>query len=215
MGWLTAAWVVVKGALSTVGTMLVEWEVPAAFVALGLALGAGGTLYVQGRFHEAEDLAQRVVRDTVERQITKTDTVTKTRPVRVTVYDTVRATEIDTAFVPIPTDMTIRGVTPERPVQVEGQRFTLIEWRPSEQRFTQTTYRADPDRWAVDIKGSLTGARRSVSAIGTVGLRYEHGPWAARIGGGVGAGVVSTSAAAGPVGTVSLRYDLLSFDLFN
>jgi hypothetical protein len=146
----------------------------------------------------------RTVRDTVERQITRRDTVTETRPVRVTVYDTVRA--VDTVHVPIPSGYDFRGITTTSPVQVDGMTFTLTEYRPGAGRFVQSTYRARPDRWALDVEGALTSAfdgkkLRSVSTTYTAGLSYSRGRWTTRVAGGI------TDAGYG-VGKVAVSYDI-------
>jgi len=209
----TAATALISSAASKAGEYLITTDVPAAVVLVAsLLTGIGsvvGYAWWRGEMKEVRRVT-RTVRDTVERQITKRDTVTETRPVRVTVYDTVRA--VDTVRVPIPSGYDFRGLTTEQPVQVDGMTFTLTEYRPGASpagRFVQSTYRARPDRWALDVEGALTGGfdgkkLRSVSTTYTAGLSYSRGPWTTRLAGGV------TSAGYG-VGEVAVSYEIASW----
>jgi len=207
---MTALWAVLTSAASKVGEYLITWEVPSGAVLIALIAGAGGTLYVQGRFHDAKRTAIRTVRDTVQRQITRTDTVTETKPVRVTVYDTVEQVRLDTQYVPLPRGFEMSGVVNSSPVDISGTEVTLTEWRPNAGRFVQSTYQARPRPWALQLRTDLTGTTSSLFGAGTVGVRYRL--WEdthIRVAGGYGAAVMGRRARAGPIGRVSVTTTLL------
>jgi hypothetical protein len=206
---MTALWAILSGAASKAGEYLITWEVPSGAVLIALIAGAGGMLYVQGRFHDAKRTAIRTVRDTVQRQITRTDTVTETKPVRVTVYDTVEQVRVDTQYVPVPRGFEMGGVVSPSPVDISGTEVRLTEWRPTAGRFVQSTYQARPRPWALQLRTDLTGTTSSLFGAGTVGVRYRL--WEdthIRVAGGYGAAVMGRRASAGPIGRVSVTTTL-------
>lgn len=217
---------VITGAGAEAAKQAVDWfldqTMPAWAGTAGMLLTAivGGVLalWSQARFSETVQRV-RTVRDTVERQITHTDTVTETRPVQVTVYDTVETTRIDTAYVPVPRDFDFRGMTPENPVRVEGERFILTEWRPNATpsgRFVQSTYRAQPDSWVLDAEGTVSAGfgfagLSSVGSSSNIGLSYSREPWTVRVAGGLGTTVTSDRLSGAFFGELSLAYELASW----
>lgn len=210
---MTAIWALLSGAATKVGEYLITWEVPSGIALLALLLGAGGTLYMEGRLDDTQRLVQKTVRDTVQRQITRRDTVTETRPVRVTVYDTVRTEKVDTMWIPIPSQMDYRGVTTDQPIQVDGLEVTLTEWRPDAGRWVQSTYRARPDPWSIDIEGALSAGvtpfgLRTVGATETIGLSYSEGPWTVRGAGGVATTLSAERLDMVAIGEVAVSYEL-------
>jgi len=84
---------------------------------------------------------------TVEREITKRDTVTETVAETIVRYDTVRTT--DTAFVPIPTDWQPTGLIGSAPLDLGQNEATLTYWNYRGQRFEQKVYDIPQPTWAI------------------------------------------------------------------
>jgi len=103
---------------------------------------------------------------TVERQLVKRDTVTETVPRTVVRYDTVR--RVDTAHVPVPTDMTFKGVIAPRPVDVSSEEIALSYFDPKSRQWTQNRYSIPDEHWAlwpeVEIRTTPVGLQASALA---------------------------------------------------
>jgi len=102
----------------------------------------------------------------VERTITKRDTVTETVPRTVVRYDTVR--EVDTAHVPVPTNMNLKGVIAPRPVSITEEQITLTYFDPGSRQWTQSRYAVPDQHWAlwpaVEIRTTPLGLQASALA---------------------------------------------------
>jgi len=86
---------------------------------------------------------------TVERQITKRDTVTETIPRTVIRYDTVR--ELDTIKVAAPPELDLLGLIEPRPIDVSGREVTLTYFDPQAGRYTQNVYSVPPKRYRASL----------------------------------------------------------------
>jgi hypothetical protein len=161
---------------------------------------------------------------TVERQITRRDTVTETVPRKVIQYDTVRATRRDTIKIEVPTvdtviaDTTAQvpwrpfGLIRRRPVRVEGTTFTLSYYALSGQRWEQREYEADVSRpeWRFIANGDLTAGAQYAFTSSTLGLakRTSIGWLSVQAGYGLS---VTDQVRRGFVGRVTLRSTLYSW----
>jgi hypothetical protein len=118
------------------------------------------------------------------------------------------------ALPPLP--FVVVPVSGKRPaVDLTPEEVTLSAVNPRTGGGLTYTYDVPRDTWAIDVEGTITAGQTSLASTATVGLRYERDAWSARVGAGYAAGVVGESAAAGPVGAVTLQYEIGSFDLLD
>jgi len=136
---------------------------------LGLALLSVGFYVGQESAPQPDPLAPDTV--TVERQLVKRDTVTETVPETVVRYDTVR--EVDTAHVPIPVDMDLRGVIAPRPVNITEDQITLTYFDPSSRQWTQNRYATPQEHWALWPAVEIRTTPRGLQSTASVGLRWR------------------------------------------
>jgi len=142
---------------------------------LGLAvllLAALAVGYQVGQWAAPERVPQtRTDTVEVERTITKRDTVTKTVPRTVVRYDTVM--QVDTLITQVPTDMTVQGVIPPSPVQVEDE-VTLTYYDPQVQRWTQNRYDIPSDTWHLWPSMSAATTPVGLQATAEANLRWRR-----------------------------------------
>ena len=195
--------------LSQAGLALWEWlietEVP-AIVAVFMAAGAGALAWSGAQTGPPERAPAQTVTDTLERTLTETDTVWATRPDVETFFEELPAAEIDTQCTAAPNGLKPRGLTPQRPVQVEGRSVRLTEFRPSLGRWAQTTYVTEPPEWSLGAFGQLTGGERP-SAMAGLSLRWRP---SARIEVNASAGRRWDYQGAGWAGRIGVRVHLYS-----
>jgi len=146
------------GALASL-TKSAAWLGGAVLLLAALALG-----YRAGQWAGPER-APRTDTVEVERTVTKRDTVTETVPRTVVRYDTV--TQVDTLVTQVPTDMTVQGVIPRSPVDIE-EEARLTYYDTGAQRWTQNRYTLPEDRWhlwpSVRVASTPTGLQASALA---------------------------------------------------
>jgi hypothetical protein len=132
------------------------------------ALIVGSALMVLGdqvgQWRAGPDRRVRTDTITKERTLVRRDTVTETVPRTVVRYDTVR--QVDTVLVAVPTDMTIQGVIPPSPVQVEDE-VTLTYYDTDTQRWTQNRYDIPSDTWHLwpSVRAASTPTGLQASAL--------------------------------------------------
>jgi len=187
--------------------LLLDVRTWAALIVTGALLAAG----YQGRKWVAPD--QKVPQpDTLVKteQITKRDTVTETVVDRVVQYDTVAQT--DTVWMQVPSDMTIKGVIPPSPVDVNSQRVRLTFFDPDAQRFTQDFFELPQQKNRISVTASTRAWGKALeTTVEGLYTRQIADWWIGRVWlqGGAGYRLTSTqSPMAGPYGTVGLRYEL-------
>ena len=168
----------------------------AAWIGAGVLLLAALAVGYQAGQWAAPEPPPQVQTDTVEveRTITKRDTVTETVPRTVVRYDTV--TQVDTLMTQVPADMSIQGVIPPSPVDIE-EEAKLTYYDTGAQRWTQNRYDIPQDRWhlwpAVEIRTTPLGLQASALA----NLRWRRVT--------VSAGYVQASSRRGVTVDVQLR----------
>jgi len=84
---------------------------------------------------------------TVEREITRRDTVTETVAETIVRYDTVAT--VDTAFVPVPTGWQPTGLIGSAPLDLSQDEATLTYWNHRGRRFEQKVYDIPQPTWAI------------------------------------------------------------------
>jgi len=114
-------------------------------VVLAVALVVVGTWLGRSTVPEANTVTAPPDTVTVERTITKRDTVTETVPRKVVRYDTVRTT--DTVRVPVPDSFRFMGAIETRPVDVTQDEVTLTYFRDG--RYMQNRYAIPRETWAI------------------------------------------------------------------
>jgi hypothetical protein len=112
---------------------------------LAVALVVAGTWLGRWTAPEANTVTSEPDMVTVEREITKRDTVTETVPRKVIRYDTVRTT--DTVRVPVPKNFDYLGAIETRPVDVTQDEVTLTYFRDG--RYMQNRYAIPRETWAI------------------------------------------------------------------
>jgi len=112
---------------------------------LGIALMVVGTWIGRSTAPGASTVTTDPDTVTVEREITKRDTVTETVPRKVIRYDTVRTT--DTVRVPVPKNFDYLGAIETRPVDVQDDEVTLTYFRGG--RYMQNQYDIPQPTWAI------------------------------------------------------------------
>jgi hypothetical protein len=123
---------------------------------------------------------------TVERTITKRDTVTETVPRKVIRYDTVRTT--DTVRVPVPKDFDYLGAIETRPVDVQDDEVMLTYFRGG--RYMQNRYDIPRPTWAiapsltaeatpggVGASAALTVSRKSLAVSAGYEVAQDYHGW--------------------------------------
>jgi hypothetical protein len=111
---------------------------------LGLALVVAGTWL--GRWTTPEpNPVTKTDTVTVEREITRRDTVTEAVPRKVIRYDTVRTT--DTVRVPVPERFDYLGAIERRPIDVQDDEVTLTYFRDG--HYMQNRYDIPQPTWAI------------------------------------------------------------------
>jgi hypothetical protein len=144
----------------------------AAWLGLAVLLLAALTVgYQAGQWAAPEPLPEAQT-DTVEveRTITKRDTAVETVPRTVVRYDTVR--QVDTVRVAVPTDMSIQGVIPPSPVDIEDE-VTLTYYDPQVQRWTQNRYDIPTDDWHLWPSVSAATTPAGLQATAAAHLRWK------------------------------------------
>ena len=159
---------------------------------LAVALVVVGTWLGRSTVPEANTVTAPPDTVTVERTITKRDTVTETVPRKVVRYDTVRTT--DTVRVPVPEDFGYLGAIERRPIDVQDDEVTLTYfrdeatltyWNHEGRRFEQKVYDIPRPTWSiapsvtaeatpegVGASAALTVTRKSLA----VSAGYEVAP---------------------------------------
>jgi len=112
---------------------------------LAVALVVVGTWLGRSTVPEANTVTAPPDTVTVERTITKRDTVTETVPRKVVRYDTVRTT--DTVRVPVPENFDFLGAIERRPIDVQDDEVTLTYFRDG--RYMQNRYDIPQETWAI------------------------------------------------------------------
>lgn len=205
---------------------MTEWLSPLNILWAGaLVVVAIASWWVRGAFApESEAPPPETDTVTVERQITKRDTVTETVPRKVIQYDTVRATRRDTIKIEVPTvdtviaDTTAQvpwrpfGLIRRRPVKVEGKTFTLSYYKLSGQRWEQREYEADVSRpdWKLTAGGDLTAGPVVGFTSSTLGLSKRTSVGWLSLEAGYGL-AVTDQVRRGFVGRVTVRSTLYSW----
>ena len=118
--------------------------------------------------------------DTVyaERQITRRDTVTVTKPVERTIYET-RTDTVRDCFTR-PTDFDVQGLTTDRPLKVEGggvfsdPSVTLTTFNPRASRFEQAEYSVPEEHWELYPYAATGWGPLGFRAGAGVGLRWRR-----------------------------------------
>jgi hypothetical protein len=139
-------------------------------IRLWAALVVGGALVALGdqvgQWRAGPDRRVRTDTITKERALVRRDTVTETVPQTVIRYDTVR--EVDTAHVPIPVDMDLKGAIRSQPVDISDEQITLTYFDPQSRQWTQNRYAIPEKHWAlwpaVQIRTTLSGLQASALA---------------------------------------------------
>jgi hypothetical protein len=105
---------------------------------------------------------------TVEREITRRDTVTETVAETIVRYDTVTTT--DTAFVPVPTGWQPTGLIGSAPLDIGQDEATLTYWNHRGRRFEQKVYDIPQPTWAIapSVTAEATPSGPAASAALTV-----------------------------------------------
>jgi len=114
---------------------------------LGIALVVAGAWLGRSTAPETSTVTTAPDTVTVEREITKRDTVTETVAETIVRYDTVATT--DTAFVPIPTDWQPTGLIGSAPLDLSQDEATLTYWNHEGRRFEQKVYDTPQPTWAI------------------------------------------------------------------
>lgn len=153
-------------------------------VAILLTAGIYAGYTLRGWTSEPEVVTKTKTDTTVvERTITKTDTITKTRPVEVIRYDTVAYHEIDTITVEVPTRDSAGvdvpwhpfGLIDRQPLDIDGRTATLSYWKLSERRWEQRRYRFKPKPRPVNRLSPYAAAQLLPSAAAVhTGLEYAR-----------------------------------------
>jgi len=123
---------------------------------------------------------------TVEREITKRDTVTETVPRKVVRYDTVRTT--DTVRVPVPDGFNYLGAIEPQPVDVGKDQVTLTYFRDG--RYMQNRYDIPQETWSiapsltaeatpggVGASAALTVSRKSLAVSAGYEVAQNYHGW--------------------------------------
>jgi len=205
---------------------MTEWLSPINVLWVGaLVVVAIASWWVRGAVApESEAPPPETDTVTVERQITRRDTVTETVPRKVIQFDTVSVTERDTIKIEVPTVDTVAGDTvrqvpwrpfgliSNRPVRVEGTTFTLSYYALSGQRWEQREYEADVSRpeWKLTAGGDFTAGPQFATTSSTLGLakRTSVGWLSLKAGYGLS---VTDQVRRGVVGRLTLQSTLYSW----
>jgi len=114
---------------------------------LGIALVVVGTWLGRWTAPKANTVTVPPDTVTVEREITRRDTVTETVAETIVRYDTVTTT--DTAFVPVPTEWQPTGLIGSAPLDLSQNEATLTYWNHEGRRFEQKVYDIPQPTWAI------------------------------------------------------------------
>jgi len=205
---------------------MTEWLSPLKILWAGaLVVVAIASWWVRGELApEPEPPKVKTDTVTVQRQITKQDTVTETVPRKVIQYDTIRATRRDTIRIEVPTvdtviaDTTAQvpwkpfGLIRRRPVNVQGTTFTLSYYNLSGQRWEQRGYEADVSRpdWKLTAGGDLTASAKYAHTSSTLGLAKRTSVGWLSVHAGYGL-AVTDQVRRGFVGRVTMRKTIASW----
>jgi len=153
---------------------------------LAVALVVVGTWIGRSTAPEANPVTTAPDTVTVERTITKRDTVTETVPRKVIRYDTVRTT--DTVRVPVPKDFDYLGAIETRPVDVQDDEVMLTYFRGG--RYMQNRYDIPRPTWAiapsltaeatpggVGASAALTVSRKSLAVSAGYEVAQDYHGW--------------------------------------
>jgi len=153
---------------------------------LGIALVVLGTWLGRWTAPDANTVTASPDTVTVERTITKRDTVTETVPTVVRKYDTVRTT--DTVRVPVPDRFDYLGAIETRPVDVAQDEVTLTYFRDG--RYMQNQYNIPQHTWAIApsvtaeatpsgpvTSAALTVSRQSLSLSAGYEVAQDYHGW--------------------------------------
>jgi len=155
---------------------------------LGIALVVVGTWIGRSTAPETSTVTTAPDTVTVEREITKRDTVTETVAETIVRYDTVTTT--DTAFVPIPTDWQPTGLIGSAPLDLSQDEATLTYWNHEGRRFEQKVYDTPQPRWGiapsltaeatpggVGASAALTVSRKSLALSAGYEVARDYHGW--------------------------------------
>lgn len=152
--------------------LLDHWQIVAVALSGLVLFGAGYGCRVQ---QERPDVRVRTDTVTVDRHITRTDTVTKTVPQTVIRYkrDTVRVRD---TVVTAPTGLDRFHLMPPSAVDVEGQEITVSYYNSTEQRWQQNIYQAEPRawNWSLTAGGFYDPFAQFPSAEITAAIQYKR-----------------------------------------
>jgi len=143
-------------------------------IRLWAALVVGGALVALGdqvgQWRAGPGQTVRTDTITKERMLVRRDTITETVPQTVIRYDTVR--QVDTVLVAVPADMTIQGVIPPSPVQVEDE-VTLTYYDIDAQRWTENRYDIPSDTWHLWPSVRAASTPVGLQATAEANLRWK------------------------------------------
>jgi hypothetical protein len=136
---------------------------------LAVAVVVGYVSVQVDRHFRAEPAASAPDTVTVERQITKRDTVTETVPRTVVRYDTVRI--VDTIKVAAPPKFDLMGLVGPSPIDISRREVTLTYFDPKGKRYTQNVYDVPPERYRAGFYA--VGLRQWKPQVYQAGLGVE------------------------------------------
>jgi hypothetical protein len=147
-------------------TKSAAWLGAAVLLLAALALG-----YQAGQW-AAPERAPQAQTDTVEveRTLVERDTVTETAPRTVVRYDTV--TQVDTLVTQVPTDISIQGVIPPSPVDIE-EEARLTYYDTGAQQWTQNRYDVPQDTWHLWPSIRAASTPTGLQATAAANLRWK------------------------------------------
>lgn len=144
----------------------------AAWLGAGVLLLAALAVGYQAGQWAAPELTTQTRTDTVEveRTITERDTAGETVPRTVVRYDTV--TQVDTLVTQVPTDMTVQGVIPPSPVDIE-EEARLTYYDTGAQRWAQNRYDIPDEQWHLWPSVSAATTPAGLQAAAAAHLRWK------------------------------------------
>jgi len=153
---------------------------------LGIALVVLGTWIGRWTAPEANGVTATPDTVTVEREITRRDTVTETVAETIVRYDTVRTT--DTVRVPVPDGFNYLGAIEPQPVDVGKDQVTLTYFRDG--RYMQNRYAIPQETWAIApsvtaeatpdgpaASAALTVSRKSLAVSAGYEVAQDYHGW--------------------------------------